>query len=97
MASFLDDNGALNDKVIQGIDEQGPSAKFVANSLKSTKRDVQAEKQRAGNPKLIGSLTTVIDKLINLADKDKLQAIAPVISESQEDDAAADAAPEEAK
>ena len=36
-------------------------------------------------------------KLINLADKDKLQAIAPVISESQEDDAAADAAPEEAK
>ena len=36
-------------------------------------------------------------KLINLADKDKLQAIAPVISESPEDDAAADAAPEEAK
>ncbi|MEN9545701.1 MAG: gyrase subunit [Verrucomicrobiota bacterium] len=29
-------------------------------------------------------------KLINLADKDKLQAIAPVISESQEDDAAAE-------
>ncbi len=31
-------------------------------------------------------------KLINLADKDKLQAIAPVISESQEDDAAAEEA-----
>jgi DNA gyrase subunit A len=31
-------------------------------------------------------------KLINLADKDKLQAIAPVISESQEEDAAADPA-----
>ena len=31
-------------------------------------------------------------KLINLADKDKLQAIAPVISESQEEDAAAEKA-----
>jgi len=31
-------------------------------------------------------------KLINLADKDKLQAIAPVISESQEEDAAAEEA-----
>ena len=31
-------------------------------------------------------------KLINLADKDKLQAIAPVISESQEDDATAEQA-----